>query len=406
MNVSCKAYVRFDRPTKIGEYPIYLRLTLNRKMRKLSLGVTTSRKNWDKLKELPKKSHPLFFEIKSLIEKKKNHINSIIWNSKATDSYVSIDSIMDQVDYTNRTGKIDLIQYISKVIEDLTSQDRIGYANVFRETKRQLMNFINTKELAFGNVDHKFIMNFESWINKRKVKPNTVFLHLRTLKTLINYAKKEGIVSEYYNPFKDISFRNYRKIKTRKLALSKKELDAFKNLLVNTINHEFDSKNYYLFSYYCRGINFIDLALLKWSNFRDGKIIYVRRKTKGSFIIGIPEAAIDILNLYKDNYANEDDYIFPILNETHKTTTQKKYRIAKILKSVNKDLKTFAKRIDYANNLTFNSARHTFATISKRSGISTSIISEAMGHQSEMVTKIYLDSFDQDMIDSTFKEIL
>ena len=51
-------------------------------------------------------------------------------------------------------------------------------------------------------------------------------------------------------------------------------------------------------------------------------------------------------------------------------------------------------------------AQHTFATTLKRSGISTAVISEALGHSSEATTKAYLDKFEQTEIDSTFKHLI
>ena len=63
-------------------------------------------------------------------------------------------------------------------------------------------------------------------------------------------------------------------------------------------------------------------------------------------------------------------------------------------------------KIKLADKITHYWARHTFATTLKRSGISIAIISEALGHSSESMTKAYLDKFEQTEMDSTFKHLI
>jgi len=56
--------------------------------------------------------------------------------------------------------------------------------------------------------------------------------------------------------------------------------------------------------------------------------------------------------------------------------------------------------------LTTYVARHSYATVLKRSGVSTSIICESLGHSSERVTQIYLDSFGNEQMDAAMKNLL
>ena len=100
-------------------------------------------------------------------------------------------------------------------------------------------------------------------------------------------------------------------------------------------------------------------------------------------------------------------YIFPILNtKTHVTASQIANRIKKKAKVVNKDLKEIAGAAKIDFNITTYVARHTYATIMKRSGASTSVISESLGHDSEKTTQIYLDSFENKILDEANKAIL
>ena len=111
---------------------------------------------------------------------------------------------------------------------------------------------------------------------------------------------------------------------------------------------------------------------------------------------------MDIINFYK----SESDYVFPILSEKHKTPESKKNRIKKILRQLNEDLKVIGGKAEIEMPLTSYTARHTWAMVMKNLGHSTSKISDALGHQTEEVTKSYLDSFKNDELDEMNEGIL
>lgn len=111
--------------------------------------------------------------------------------------------------------------------------------------------------------------------------------------------------------------------------------------------------------------------------------------------------AIELINKYEDN-----SYLFPILNSFHKTDIQKANRVHKVISKVNKHLKQIGKELNLPIDLTTYVARHSFATVLKRSGVNTSIISESLGHSSEKVTQIYLDSFENSQINEAMNNLL
>jgi integrase len=187
--------------------------------------------------------------------------------------------------------------------------------------------------------------------------------------------------------------------------------------MLKLINHQLEegdirrlSLDYFLFSYLCRGMNLRDMASLKWKdNIIDNKIFYVRTKTANTrsqtenIIIRIEPQIEQILARYK----NDSEYVFPILENGLSQLTIR-HRIHSTLKAISKDLREIAKdlKMSQAEKITHYWARHTFATTLKRSGISTAVISEALGHSSEATTKAYLDKFEQTEIDNTFKHLV
>ena len=171
-----------------------------------------------------------------------------------------------------------------------------------------------------------------------------------------------------------------------------------------------------MFSFYCGGINFVDLAQLRWRDLsgeapRTGhplRLNYVRQKTGGKFALRLLAPAATIVAAFRPlTYSSTESYVFPILDANkHRSPTQVKNRLHKILGQVNKDLKTLGELAGIATLLTTYVARHSFATTLRMSGASTAIIAQAMGHKSEAVTAVYLDSFASDLVDTAFERLL
>ena len=139
-----------------------------------------------------------------------------------------------------------------------------------------------------------------------------------------------------------------------------------------------DTRNYFIFSFYTRGMNFADMATLKRSDISDGRIYYTRSKTKRNFQIKILLPVHEILNYYKGK-RNQTDYVFPILLEKNMTFSHLENRKSKILKKYNKRLKEIAALCEIDKPLSSYVARHSYANSLKQKGISTDIIRRVNG---------------------------
>ena len=173
------------------------------------------------------------------------------------------------------------------------------------------------------------------------------------------------------------------------------------------------AKGVFLFSFYCGGINFVDLAKIRWRNIvtdNEGfaRLTYIRQKTGSKFSIRLLAPAVALIEQYRPETDNgPDSYIFPILNsKDHQTETQINNRLHKILGQVNKDLKVLGERAGIYTPLTTYVARHSFATALRQKGTATAVISQMMGHKTEAVTAIYLDSFASETVDNAYDALL
>jgi len=149
----------------------------------------------------------------------------------------------------------------------------------------------------------------------------------------------------------------------------------------------------FLFSYYSMGTNFVDIANLTTENIAADHLQYTRTKTHKLYNTPLHPSAKKILAHYI--CIQTDKYIFPIYSEKiHITAQQKANRLHKVMQRVNRDLKIIAQMCGISETLTTYVARHSAATILKREGVSTSKIKDLLGHETEEITQVYLDSFE------------
>ena len=166
------------------------------------------------------------------------------------------------------------------------------------------------------------------------------------------------------------------------------------------------SRDVFIFSYLCGGVNITDIANLKYNNVINNKLSYIRQKTKKKINTPLSDEALQIIAKYGIAFG-DDDYIFPMLDrKIHKTEVQKSDRIHKVMGTVNRHLKKVAKLACIKVNLTTYVARHSFATVLKNSGVNIALISETLGHSDIATTQIYLDSFENSQIDEAMKNLL
>ena len=402
---SVKVLLYTSKMLKNGEHPILLRIIKDRQQIKISLGINCHADQWDDSNNQPKRRHPLYHEIKTAIAKAEKNAEKLILDYENQDKPYTLDELKAKL--LRQDKKTAVYEYIDECVKRLKSTGRIGYGDIFHATKKSLMAYQGEKDFFFLQINHSFLSRWEEYHMQKGTKPNAFFVYIRTFKTILNMAKKEELVPSEFDPFKDISFARFKRIKTRHRAISKAEIDKLIKLDLEEGSLPFHARNYFVFSFYCRGINIVDIAHLKWTDIKEDQLFYKRRKTKENFIMGLLPPAKDILEHCRTNFfRGNDSYIFPVLTEFYKTEQQKDNRINKVSQQVNAALKELGTKAGISEPLTTYVARHSFASVLKKSGVPTSQISEMMGHDSETTTRIYLQSFENEVLDEASKALL
>lgn len=411
MGATIKIMLNPTRNTKDGKRALVLRLTINRKRTYLSLGYFAHEKDWSEENSRFNKSFdPLNYKeinvrVKNFNTKAINVINDIEKEGRE----VTFESFSKR--FFQGKSASNVFDFFDKTIDGLKIRKQIGNAIVYKQTRSALLRYSNNNNLQFSDIDVGFLNRWETFLSKT-CTGNGISNYMRTLRALYNKAISEELCKRDCYPFKNPynpNGYNLGKLKkqTIKRALTKVDIQKIIKYKPKKYSSIYDAKNIFLFSYYNMGMNFVDMAYLQWKNIYDGRINYVRKKTKKKYSIKIMQPVQIILDYYK-KFAFDNDYVFPVLNDFHKTEEQKKTRVMTALKKINADLKTIRGKIKLDNDFVLSTyvARHSWATILKKQGISTSLISEGLGHTDEKTTQVYLDSFENSALDIMNSQLL
>lgn len=379
-----------------GEHPLMLCVCKDRRRKFQSLGISVKAAHWDFKRNEPNLKCPNRERIQILINKKIYKIQAVVLDKRiAGKNFTAITLLEDkQNPKTMTVGEV-----FQSYIQNLKSENRVRYAGMYEVSYNSFIKFNSHLDIPFDDVDNAWLKRYEKWMKSKNYAINTIGTRIRHLRTIFNQAIDMKLIETDVYPFRAYKVSKMSQ-QTAKRALTKEDI---LNIIQRKGKSEMETLaiDVFAFSYFTAGINFIDMALLKVENIVDEKIVYYRHKTKKQIIIPLQPKARDIIEKYRGG-----TYLFPILSSFHKTEVQIANRLHKVLAKLNKHLKEIGEDLNLPIPLTTYVARHSYATVLKRSGVSTSIISESLGHSSERITQVYLDSFGNDQINEALKNLL
>lgn len=387
-----------------GEHPLMLRVCKDGKKIYRSLGISVNPKHWSFSKKAPKASCPNREQILKIIIAKQAELQSrVLTLNSEQKEYTASTLLKSQSDnFTLKT----VGEFYTELIEEYARSERCGNRLIYKGSYNSLKIFNKGKlDIPFSHIDVEWLSKYEKWLRSKGNKETTISLLFRTLRSAYNKAIQSKCARKSDYPFDDYKINKFD-TSTQKRAIAKTDILEIKKCQPKESKRQYMelSRDIFMFSYLCGGINFTDIANLTAENITNGRLNYVRQKTGKRITIGLCDEANVILSKYENG---TNGYLFPILDKgVHKTAQQKQNRIHKILVKVNANLKYLANQLGIEANLTTYVARHSFASVLKKSGTSVAIISEALGHSDLTTTQIYLDSFDNEQIDNAMKNLL
>lgn len=293
------------------------------------------------------------------------------------------------IEFNRYAREYTLFTFTENIIGRLKQNGKIRTSEAYQSALHSFRNFRNGEDIMLDSLTSDIMEAYEAWLHKRSVLPNTISFYTRILRAVYNRAVEDNII-ENRNPFRRVFTRID---KTVKRALPITILSEIKNLDLSPKPALEYARDMFLMSFYLRGMSFIDMAFLKKTDLKNGRITYRRHKTGQRLIIEWTKEMQQLLDKYP---ANRSEYLLPIIRNPG-TNERCLYRNAAY--RINYCLKTIAEIVGISVPLTLYVARHSWASAAKAKGIPLSVISEGMGHDSEVTTQIYLASLDTSAVD-------
>lgn len=308
----------------------------------------------------------------------------------------SSDDIVDA--FFERTGETTLFTYMKTIIRQQKAIGRYRTADAYESTLRSFIAFRKRIDLPFGEIDCELMERYESYLYRRGLVRNSTSFYMRILRAVYNRAAEQGITVQSH-PFRHV----YTGVdRTVKRALQVKAIRRIKDVDLSMLPSLDFARDMFMFSFYTRGMSFVDMAFLKSANISGGTLTYCRRKTRQRLTVRWEKCMQEIVDKYQPVNSG---YLLPLICVGGSADSEmRQYRNA--LHLVNNRLKDVARLAGLDVNLTMYVSRHSWASVAHSNNVPLSIISEGMGHDSESTTQIYLASLDMSAVDRANESIL
>lgn len=306
-------------------------------------------------------------------------------------NYYTVDDLVQY--YSNHSHTGSLKAFIRHQIRKMEQNNQSKTASIYTTVLRSFLKFRRGHDLKIEKIESDLMVRYETYLEENGICPNTISCYMRVLRAIYNKAVEAGFTDQKH-PFKKV----YTGIdKTIKRAVEEDVIIRLKALNLNKKSELAMARDLFLFSFYARGISFVDMANLKRNNIDNGNLRYIRSKTGQSLIIKLEPCMEMIIDKYE--HIAVEDYLLPIytvLSQNH----------VRQLRTYNNRLGRISTLLNLPKRLSSYVSRHSWATLALRKGISVQIISKGMGHENESTTRIYLASLDQSTIDEANAQII
>lgn len=299
--------------------------------------------------------------------------------------------------YLASDSNSDFIAYARKEVDRTRRMGKVRTAEAYASSLNSFQRFRGERgDVAFEEINAVLMTEYEAYLEQDGKCPNTVSFYMRNLRTLYNRAVEEG-VTENRSPFRRV---NTRVEKTVKRAVTAEVIARIKELELNLHPALEFTRDLFLLCFYLRGMSFVDLAFLKKKDLQNGVLVYRRRKTGQQLCIKWEPSMQEIVRKYTDP---ESPYMLPIIKESGKDERRQYLNASHLM---NRKLKKIGRMIGCPIKLTFYVSRHGWASIAQSQHIPLPVISEALGHDSEDTTRIYLALLDTAVVDRANSKVI
>ncbi len=372
---------------------VYYQVTHKRIIRQITTGIHILPEHWNRERQCLR--HPeADATLQSRIYGDMSLLRRIVEELDTSGAAYTADTVIQHFREPLRT--VTMLTFMKEQIGLLRLCNRLGTAQNYEYTMRRFARFLGG-DIPITAVTEPLIERFSASLLQGGMVRNTVSFYMRILRSVYNKAVRKGL-AEQTSPFKSV----YTGIdRTRKRAVGESVIARLVGLDLSRSASLSLTRDLFLFSFYTRGMTFVDIAYLRRENIRDGMIHYIRRKTGQTIMVRIEPEIRCLIERYADG---KRPYVFPVLKDEDSERTYAEYRVA--VSYYNRLLKRLCDMAGIPQRLSFYTARHSWATAARNHQVPVSVISAGMGHTSERTTQIYLTMLENSVIDNANRGIL
>jgi len=299
--------------------------------------------------------------------------------------------------YQKLCQKHSLFTFMEDVIAQYQRHGQIRTSETYLTTLNSFKRFRMDVDIMLEEINSELLLSYEYYLKMEGVSPNTISFYMHRLRAVYNRAVEQELVEQRF-PFKRVKTSIE---KTVKRAIPVKFIRKLKSLDLSDSPSKAFARDMFLFSFYTRGMSFIDIAYLQKKDLQHNILIYRRKKTGQKLQVHWEPCMQQIVNMYPAN--KDSQYLFSIIRDPQKDH-RRQYQNALI--RINRNLKKLGEDICLELPLTMYVARHSWATTARSEGVPISVISEGMGHDNEKTTQIYLASLESSVVDKANRKII
>ena len=322
--------------------------------------------------------------MKSVFKKLSSHLSSL-----TTDMIVA--------EFQKQTSGHSFFGYMEGLVAQYLRKGQSRTSETYATTLNSFRKFRGDVDVNLEDVNAELMESYESFLRHHSLAPNSISFYMKHLRAAYNRAVDEELVVDK-RPFRHVTTSIER---TAKRAISLSMIKRLKSMALYDYPTRCFARDMFLFSFYTRGMSFVDIAFLQKKNLKGDVLYYRRKKTNQLLMVRWEPCMQEIVDRYKSG--SSSPYMFSIIRDFD-AGPRRQYQNA--MSRVNRHLKLIGQELGMHQPLTMYCARHSWASIARNEGIPLAVISEGMGHDSEKTTQIYLSSLNTEVVDNANRKIL
>ncbi|MCM1141272.1 MAG: site-specific integrase [Muribaculum sp.] len=283
---------------------------------------------------------------------------------KPFDKYVSASETKPK----DRLTVGNIVDYICCLLDEMKDTARPGTYTNYNSTLCAVTEYVAGLENPNKEIEGDFVTGFAEWNRDRGLIESTISFYLRTLRTILGKAQDDGLIvidKQWYNGYTTGYKPNVAKLEEQ--TLTKEELRLIAGADLKVAPRVDVSRDAFMFSFYCHGMELIDILNLKRSNVTGDYLIYNKRLAGQQELVVVDAPIRKIIRKYSD----KETGVLMSISKFYNNAGDYKA----ISKAISNDMAALFKLLGIIKKFQFSMARNSWDELVKRISLSELLLS-------------------------------